>query len=413
MKIAYFDCFSGISGDMTLGALIDLGLDPNLLEAELKKLQLEGYKLSFYKVQKHGITGTKAQVELAHHHDEHNHEHDHENDHDNPHTHKKNHEHKHTRNLGDIRQLITSSQMDEEVKTKSMSIFTRLGEAEAKIHGVTIDQVHFHEVGAVDSIIDIVGSVIGISALGIKKVYSSPLSLGRGMAKSSHGVIPIPAPATLELLKGIPVKQTEIKGELVTPTGAAIISTLAEGFGTMPEMIIDKISYGAGFKDLPEQPNMLRICLGHTTSKFESDTIFVAETNIDDMSPQIYDLLIDKLLVLGALDVFLTPILMKKNRPANKLTVLVEQQNLQKIHECILIETTTMGVRVYKADRKKLSRQMSEVETEYGKVRVKLGKIGERVIKVLPEYDDCKRLSIEKGVPFLKVQQAALKNYER
>jgi uncharacterized protein (TIGR00299 family) protein len=411
MKIAYFDCFSGISGDMTLGALVDLGLDPEFLESELKKLKLEGYKLSFHKAQKHGITGTKANVELTEHENQGNVKHDH--DHEHSHDHVETPEHKHTRNLSDIRQLIANSDLGENIKAITLSIFTRLGEAEAKIHGVTIDEVYFHEVGAVDSIVDIVGSVIGIYALGIERIYSSPLSLGRGMSKSSHGVIPIPAPATLELLKGLPVKQTEIKGELVTPTGAAIISTLAESFGQMPEMVIDKISYGAGFKDLQEQPNMLRICLGHTTSNFESDTIIVVETNIDDMSPQIYDLLIDKLLAIGALDVFLTPIVMKKSRPATKLTVLVEQPNLQKVYECILTETTTMGVRIYKTDRKKLAREMVEVETEYGIIRVKLGKIGDKIIKVLPEYDDCKRLSIEKGIPLMKIQHSVLMKFMR
>lgn len=385
MKMAYFDCFSGISGDMMLGALVDLGLEPDLLKSELVKLKLEGYRLSFTRTQKHGIAGTKAHVELTH-----------------------NTDHHHGRHLSDIRQLIEDSDLSEDIKAKSVSIFTRLGEAEARVHNTTVEEVHFHEVGAVDSIVDIVGSVIGISAMGIERIYSSPLSLGRGFTRSAHGVIPVPAPATLELLKGIPVRQTEIGSELVTPTGAALISTLAESFGPIPEMMIDKIGYGAGTKDLDEQPNLLRVSMGSMKRDYEQDTIKVVETNIDDMSPQIYDLLIDKLLGMGALDVFLTPIVMKKSRPAVKLTALVSSPRLQEICACILAETTTMGVRIYEADRKKLSREMVDVDTEYGKVSVKLGKIGDEVVKILPEYEDCKRLAREKNIPIMKIHQAAL-----
>jgi len=390
MKIAYFDCFSGISGDMTLGAMVDVGVDPELLKSELAKLKLDEYELNFAKVQKHGITGTKANVHLHHH--EHSDHHDH-----------------HGRHLSDILQLIYESELSDDVKTKSKLVFTKLGEAEAKVHDVDIEEVHFHEVGAVDSIVDIVGSVIGISILGIDKIYSSPLPLGQGFVKSSHGIIPVPAPATVELLKGIPTKRTEIQGELVTPTGAAIISTLAEGFGIMPEMVIDKVGYGAGTKELSEQPNLLRVILGTKEDSCESDTINIIETNIDDMSSQIYDLLIDKLLAIGAVDVFMTPIIMKKSRPAVKLTVLVDSVHLQEACNSIFAETTTMGVRIYEANRKKLSREMIEVETEYGKVSVKLGKIGDEVLKVLPEYEDCKHLSTKNNVPIMKIHQAILK----
>lgn len=393
MKLAYFDCFSGISGDMTLGVLVDLGLDPELLASELAKLKLEGYKLSFNKTQKHGISGTKAHVELLHHADSQHH----------------NHGHSHGRHFTDICHLIEDSQLSEDVRIKSLSIFTRLGEAEAKVHNTTMDEVHFHEVGAVDSIIDIVGSVIGIYALGINKIFSSPLPLGSGFARSSHGVIPVPAPATVELLKGVPIQQTQIKNELVTPTGAAIISTLAEGFGPMPDMVMDKIGYGAGSKDLSEQPNLLRVFLGHERRNYEQDTVKVLETNIDDISPQVYDFLIDKLLELGALDVFLTPIVMKKSRPAVKLSVLVGSLNLQEVCDCILTETTTMGIRIYEAERKKLSREIIQVDTEYGKVSVKLGKIGDKIVKALPEYEDCKRIAKEKNIPLTKIYQAVMK----
>jgi len=388
MKIVYFDCFSGISGDMTLGAMVDLEVDTEILKSELAKLNLDEYELSFAKVKKHDITGTKANVNLHHH--EHS-------------------DHHHGRHLSDILLLIYESELSDDVKAKSKLVFTRLGEAEAKVHDVDIDEVHFHEVGAVDSIVDIVGSVIGISILGIDKIYSSPLPLGQGFVKSSHGIIPVPAPATVELLKGVPTRRTEIQGELVTPTGAAIISTLAEGFGTMPEMVIDKVGYGAGTKELSEQPNLLRVILGTKENFYESDIINVIETNIDDMSPQIYDLLIDKLLAIGAVDVFMTPIIMKKSRPAVKLTVLIDSAHLQEACACILTETTTMGVRIYEASRKKLSREMVDIDTEYGKVSVKLGKIGDEVLKALPEYEDCKRLSVKNNVPIMKIHQAILR----
>ncbi|MGB9597376.1 MAG: nickel pincer cofactor biosynthesis protein LarC, partial [Candidatus Poribacteria bacterium] len=389
-KIAYFDCFSGISGDMTLGVLIDLGLKPEILKDELSKLNLDGYEIKFNKVQKHGISATKVDIEL----DDHNHHHE--------------HDHHHGRHLSDIIKLISESQLNDDIKTTAKKIFTKLGEAEAKVHNVDIEKIHFHEVGAVDSILDIVGSAIGINVLGIDKIFSSPLPLGQGFAKSSHGVIPIPAPATVELLKGIPAKPTEIYGELVTPTGAAILSTLAESFGPIPDMVIENIGYGAGTKDFAEQPNLLRVIVGTSKNIYENDTVSIIETNIDDMSPQIYDLLMDKLFSIGAFDVFLTPIIMKKNRPAIKLTVLVENTKLQKAYECILSETTTMGVRIYEANRKKLSRQMSEIETEYGKVNVKLGKIGNDIIKIIPEYEDCKRLAQKNNVPIMKIHQAVL-----
>ncbi len=388
MKIAYFDCFSGISGDMTLGALVDLGLDQDYIESELLKLKLNGYKLSFKNVKKHGISGTKAQVELLHHeHQDRQH---------------------HGRHLSDIKKLIEESKLDDNIKQKAISIFINLGEAEAKVHNVNIEEVHFHEVGAIDSIVDIVGSVIGITALNIEKIYSSPLPLGGGFAKSSHGVIPIPAPATVELLKGIPIRETSIQSELVTPTGAAIIVTLASGFGSIPEMTVENVGYGSGSKDFNEQPNMLRIITGKSKEDLDNDSITVIETNIDDMSPQLYDLLMDKLFELGALDVFLTPIIMKKNRPAIKLTVILDQSDVQKACLCILKETTTMGLRIYETKRKKLSREIKELKTKYGVVRVKLGKIGDEVIKVIPEYDDCKKLATEHNVSIMHIHQLVI-----
>jgi len=406
-KIAYFDCFSGISGDMTLGALVDAGLDQDELKNELAKLNLgDEYTLSFTKSEKHGITGTKANVTLSHN-DEHSHE-------DPPHENHHHHEH---RKLTEILELIDSSGLSQRVKETAKNVFDRLAQAEARIHNTTKDDVYLHEVSAVDSIVDIVGSAIGIKLLGIEEIFSSPLSLGGGgFVKCAHGILPVPVPATLELLKNIPVRQTSIKKELVTPTGAAIISTLAKGFGSMPEMTIEQIGYGAGGRDLAEQPNMLRIVIGEKKNTAgadlnSSDEITVLETNIDDMSPETYGYVMEKLFQEGALDVFFTPIFMKKNRPAIKLTVLTHSQNKEKICNCIISETTTFGVRFYETERKKLSREFVTVDTQYGEVRMKLGKLDDEVIKAMCEYEDCKRLAEENGVTIKSVYQAAEESY--
>lgn len=388
MSQAYFDCFSGISGDMTLGALVDAGADPNHIRTELSKLNLNGYRLEFTSVKKHGISGTKAIVIIEEHQNSHH----------------------HGRHLSDIRRLIYESKLSDEVKIKSDQIFTRLAEAEAKVHNTSLEEVHFHEVGAVDSIIDIIGSVIGLSLLDIKRISCSPLPLGSGFVRTSHGVMPVPAPATVQLLKGIPIRTTDIEGELVTPTGAAIISTLASEFGPIPNMVLSKVGYGAGTRDIEKQPNMLRILIGE--GAYETDIINIIETNIDDMSPQAYDLIMDKLFKLGALDVYLTPIHMKKNRPAIKLSVLIEPYKLNEVCTYVLKDTTTMGVRIFEARREKLSREISEVDTEYGKVKVKIGKIGDEVVKVIPEYDDCKRISIERDIPLMKVYETVSKAFK-
>lgn len=386
-RIAYFDCFSGISGDMTLGSLVDAGLDAGLLQNELAKLKLEGYKIRFSKIAKGGIYGTKAQVDLI------------------------KHDHDESRYLNDILQLIDHSDLSKSVKKKAELIFERLAVAEAKVHNTTKDKVHFHEVGAIDSIVDIVGSVIGIELLGIEEIYASPLPLGSGFVKCAHGLMPIPAPGTLELVKGVPVLQSQIKFELVTPTGAAIITSLARDFGPMPEMIVDKIGYGAGQKELEAQPNLLRICIGEKKKRVESqDKIAVIETNIDDMSPQLYDFLMDKLFDDGALDVFLTQILMKKNRPAVKLSVLAESHLINEITSRIFSETTTIGVRIYEVYRQKLPRDIISVETPYGKVRLKLTKIDD-LQKAMPEYEDCKKIAEEKDVPIRLIYESAMKAY--
>ena len=384
MKVAYFDCFSGISGDMILGALIDLGMDINFLKKELKKIKIDKYTIQAKKILKKKNKAVKVDV-IA-----------------------KSEENK-SRALSDIINLIGNSRLDEDVKEKSRKIFYRLGKAESKIHGVSINKIHFHEVGAVDAIIDIVGAVIGIKKLKIEKIYSSSLNVGKGFIKSEHGLLPIPAPATAELLKGIPVYNNKIEKELVTPTGAAIITTLADGFDDMPEIKIENIGYGAGTFDL-EQPNVLRIFLGKIEDN-KIDIINIIETNIDDMSPEYYDAIMEKLFENKALDVYLTNILMKKNRPTVKLTVLSEVKDTENLSRIILEETSTFGVRIYKANRKKIEREFRKIKTKYGIVKIKLGKLNGKIIKKYPEYEDCKRIAKREKIPIRKVYEEVIKKY--
>jgi pyridinium-3,5-bisthiocarboxylic acid mononucleotide nickel chelatase len=382
--IAYFDCFSGISGDMTLGALVDGGLPIEVLRSELAKLGLPGYTLSGEKVQRSGLAATKVHVVL----DE---------------------KEQPTRHLADISRIINGSSLSSTVKQKSLSIFQRLAEVEAKVHGTTPEKVHFHEVGAVDALVDIVGSVIGIEHLGITEIISSPLNVGSGTVHTSHGKLPVPAPATAELLKGIPLYSSSITFELTTPTGAAIISTLASFFGPLPQMSMDRIAYGAGNKDLPGRPNVLRIMLGKTDPLYADDTATVIETNIDDMSPQIYDHLIRTLMAQGALDVYLTPIIMKKSRPAVLLSVLTDTAHRDVLLNTIFRETTSIGIRIHEVGRRKLDREVRTVDTRYGKVRIKISRRGSEVLTVTPEYDDCRRIAEEMQVPLRTVLEEAKK----
>ena len=296
MKIVYFDCFAGASGDMILGSLIDAGLSVEKLRSELAKLRLSHYELEVTNVTKRGLGGSQALVRIDDHHHHHHH-----------------------RRLHDIEKIIENSELDQAVKQRSLKIFTRLAEAEAKVHRTTIDQIHFHEVGAMDAIIDVVGSVAGLAALGVEKICCSPLHVGSGTVECAHGTLPVPAPATAELIKGKPIYSTGVKGELLTPTGAAILTTLASEFGPMPPMTVEKIGYGAGTSD-PAIPNLLRLIIGESsdeTQGYELERVAVAETNIDDMNPQIYDYLIQKMLEMGALDVFLVPMQMKKKPAGN------------------------------------------------------------------------------------------------
>ncbi len=404
MKIAYFDCFSGASGNMILGALVDVGLDVAQLEAELAKLHLHEYQLRFEKRSKHAITATHLEVEVhepTHHHSRDDHDHAH------PHGSSEEHTHAHHRHLSDILALLDSSGLEEGVKKKARQIFVRLAEAEARIHNTRTEEVHLHEVSGVDSIVDIVGSVIGLHLLGIEEIHTSPIALGTGFVRCAHGMMPLPAPGTLELLKEVPVRPTDIRNELTTPTGAAILSTLTQEFGPMPEMIVESAGYGAGSRDLKERPNLLRVCIGTKQSAPLTDQITILETNIDDMPAEILGYVSEKLFELGALDVFTVPVFMKKNRPATLLTIIAESGDAQKFVDCVLRETTTFGVRFYTSDRVKLAREVETVTTPYGDIRIKKGYHRGQLLKAVPEYADCSRLARECGIPFRTVYQAA------
>ncbi|MDD9975952.1 MAG: nickel pincer cofactor biosynthesis protein LarC, partial [Candidatus Poribacteria bacterium] len=368
MKIAYFDCFSGISGDMTLGALVDAGVPPEIVIDGLAPLKLDAeFSLHFEKATKHGITGTRAIVEVHPAHTSHADSH-----HSHDHGHAHHHEHGPSRHLSDIFKLLDDSDLDAEVRDTAKCVFDRLAEAEAKVHNTTKTKVHLHEVSGIDSIVDIVGSVIGLAHLDVDAVYASPLSLGRGFVRCAHGLMPVPVPGTMELLKGVPIHQTDIPKELVTPTGAALITTLSQEFGVMPQMRLDRVGYGAGTRDLEQRPNLLRLCLGEKTSisdsqtthhHAETDSVDIIETNVDDMSPEITGYVTSQLFEHGALDVFLTPTFMKKGRPATQITVLCPTTHRDELIELLLTETTTFGVRLSSANRVKLRRDFTQVET--------------------------------------------------
>jgi uncharacterized protein (TIGR00299 family) protein len=382
MKIAYFDCFAGVSGDMILGALVDAGLELDLLQEELGKLRLDGFRLEAKKVKRCSLTGTKVEVIIEHHQ----------------------HSHRH---LSHILEMINGSSLPAQVQEDCRSIFNHLAEAEAKVHGTSVEHVHFHEVGALDSIVDIVGAAIGLHHLKLDKIYSSPLHLGSGFVMAEHGKLPVPAPGTAELIKGVPTYSTEVEGELTTPTGAAIITTMAKQFGPMPAMRIEKVGYGAGTKEFPSLPNLLRLLLGEKEEGLEEDTISILESNIDDMNPQFFEVLFERLFQAGALDVYLTPIFMKKSRPATKLTVLCPPEKVDDCNQIVFEETTTFGVRISQAMRKKLFREIKEIKTRYGLVRIKVGRMGDRITDLCPEYEDCKALAKSQKLSVKEIYQEA------
>jgi uncharacterized protein (TIGR00299 family) protein len=381
MKICYLDCFSGISGDMLLGALVDAGADADALRAEIDRLGLEGVAVRFEKTSRAGIGGTKLHVDVAH-------------------------DHSH-RSLQKIEQIITASGLGEEVKQRAIRIFRRLGEVEAGIHGIPIEKVHFHEVGAWDSIVDIVGACIGFNLLGIERIYCSALNLGSGTVKAAHGVMPVPAPATAALVQGIPVYSDGPEAELTTPTGAAIATTLAEGFGKAPAMRITTTGYGAGSQDFKGRANLLRVLIGEMSAAREASEVYVIEANVDDMSPQVAGFVRERLLEAGALDVTFTPIFMKKDRPGFLISVVARTEDCDRLSELLFEETTTLGQRMYRAERRVLERSWKTVETPWGSVRIKVAAENGRIRNFAPEYEDCRRIALEHKIPLKEVLQQA------
>ena len=376
MKTAYFDCVFGVSGDMILGALVACGMPVDKLEEELKKLNVGGFELKRETVLRSGISAVHVKVLT-----------------------EPQHEH---RNLSHIKNIIDSSSLSGRVKEMAAGIFTRLAEAEAKVHGTTPEKIHFHEVGALDAIIDVVGACIGLEYLGAGTVVSSPLSLGTGTIACEHGEMPVPVPAVIELTNGVPVVRTDKKGELTTPTGAAIVTALAESYGRLDNFITDTSGYGAGSRDSKSHPNILRISIGSIAHSLEEDHSVLIETNIDDMNPEIFGYLTEKLMKAGAKDVFMSPIFMKKGRPGTLFSVLTDDSLRDTILTMIFSETTTLGVRISSIMRKILKRESRIVETEYGPVRIKVAYVGDSE-RIAPEFEDCARIARENGIPLVTV----------
>ncbi len=383
----YLHCFSGVSGDMIIGALLDSGIvDISYLEEELNKIKIKGYSIDVKKVTRGGISGTKFTVV-----DE--------------------GVNQPMRTLPDLLKLVDESDLSQWTKERASEIFTNLAEAEAKVHDIPIDQVHFHEVGAVDTIVDVIGSLILIERMGIERILSSKIHTGTGFVECDHGTLPVPAPATMELLKDVPVYSMGVENELVTPTGAAFVKTLSSSFGSMPNGDVVSVGYGAGYKEL-EHPNLLRVVLFKEIKNGKSHEITILETNIDDMNPEVYSYLLERLFQTGALDVTLTPIYMKKNRPATKLTVLCRPELTEPLLDLIFKETSTFGVRILDGSRVCLGREIVKVETEYGDVDVKIGLKNGEPITISPEYDDCAELARRKGVALREVYREAIRSAE-
>lgn len=382
MRIGYFDCFSGASGDMILGALADAGLEMERLQAAISGLGVGAIRITAEQVKRGAFIGTQVRVRTD--------------EHGQPHRH-----------LMDVEAILNRATIPEPVRTDANQIFRRLAEAEAKVHGTRPDRIHFHEVGALDAIADIVGAAWGIRQLGLEHIHVSPINLGGGFIQAAHGKMPVPAPGTAALLAGVPAYGSDIPIELTTPTGAAILTTLATAFGPMPAMTVDRVAYGAGQRDLREQPNLLRLIVGEQAGDLDRDRITILEATIDDMNPQFFEPLLDRLFEAGALDVFLTPVIMKKSRPGTGLTVLAEPAAADPCISVILTHSTTFGVRAHTASRWKLRRDIITVTTPYGSVRVKRGFTGARITILAPEYEDCRRLAQAAGVPIQAVYDEA------
>lgn len=404
MKRAYLDGSSGVAGDMLLAALLDAGVSEERLRAELRRIPLGEYEFRVSRVTRAGLAGLHVEIVAPGKQPE--------------------------RHLADIERLILSSGIPAAAKERAVKVFERLAEAEGKLHAKPAAKVHFHEVGAVDAILDVVGACVGLDLLGIAELTASPLNVGGGGAggervKAAHGSLPIPAPATAELLRGIPVYSSGVDAELVTPTGAAIVATLAQGFGPLPPMKVERIGYGAGTRDIPGHPNLLRLLVGEPVDAAAAGTgipgaeatsngvVSVIEANVDDMSPQVYGYLVERALAAGALDITCSPIQMKKNRPGFEVTLLCPPERTNALADLVFSETTTIGLRIHEAQRQVLEREWVSVETAYGAVRVKVARRDGRVVNAAPEYDDCERLASEKGVPLKDVMLAAQLAYAK
>jgi hypothetical protein len=366
---------------MILGALIDAGLDIRELESELSRLKMSGYKIKAEKTARKGISGTKFSIDVI--------------------------EQNVSRKLKDIVEIVDQSDLDDDIKDLSKKTFEELAMVEAKIHGKSIEEIHLHEVAGIDSIIDVVGSLIGIKKFGIEATYSSKVHVGTGFLECRHGVLPVPAPATLAMLKGIPIYSRGIEAELATPTGICVLKTLSRSFGIMPEMKVEKVGYGAGSRELTI-PNLLRVYLGETDEdEYEKDEVILIETNIDDMNPELLAYASEILLKQGVLDVFMTPIFMKKNRPGTMLSVLTTRDKLDEVLLTFFTEITTLGVRIHRLERKKLSRKVISVKTRFGEVKVKIGKIGNQIKNIAPEYESCREIAVKQGIPLKDVYDEA------
>ncbi|HKG78751.1 MAG TPA: nickel pincer cofactor biosynthesis protein LarC [Pyrinomonadaceae bacterium] len=380
MKTLYFDCFAGASGDMILGAMVAAGVNPDFLREQLSLLPLSGFSVNFERVNRSGLSATYARVETAS-------------------------EDKH-RHLADIKEIIEQSGLSEKVKQRAVQIFTRLAEAEARVHNEPVDHVHFHEVGALDAILDVIGAAICFDYLKIDRFMCSPLHVGSGMVKMAHGCFPIPPPAVAELLKGVPFYAGDVKGELLTPTGAAIITTVCNDYGPIPQMTTESTGYGAGTREYPDFPNVLRVFVGET-SLATDERLWMIETNLDDASPQIIGHVMDRVLESGALDCFFTPVQMKKNRPGVLLSVLCGPDEKEGLMKLLFMETTTLGIRSYEVGRRALERSAVRVETQYGPIDVKVAHLDGRVVNEMPEFEQCREAATKANVPLKSVEEAA------
>ncbi len=434
MRIAYLDCFSGISGDMFLGALVDAGVSPEVLEKTVAALAL-GARLEISRVDRSGISATKVDVIVGGEKDmpredfwnspppsrcagtPKKHDHGHEHGHSHEHGHQHEHSREHGRSLSEIKKIIAAAPISDGAKTTATAIFQALGEAEAKVHNSDIEKIHFHEVGAVDAIVDIVGAAVGAEALGVDEFVCSPLNVGGGTVECAHGRFPVPAPATVELLKDAPVFSSGIEKELVTPTGAAIVHVLAKRFSSLPAMKIATTGYGAGSRNLEGQPNVLRILVGeaqdssHDSLPAARETVAVLEATLDDLNPQVVGYAIERALAEGALDVFATPVQMKKNRPGTMLTVLAKPADADRMAKLLFTETTTLGVRIREEGRRVLSRRTVTVNTSWGDIRIKVANLNGSIANFAPEYDDCRRAAESHNVPLKSVMHEASRLY--